>query len=177
MNPDPVALLTIIAVSVVAALTIVTIVVVAARILIPRIEGFCARHDNRVIAALALSEDAALPHAAKSRARALFLSKLDPPQRRSWFLRRRFDVVAQSGRRYTISRYRPFNVRTRDAVFCVQVHGPIPLYDKLLGQKLLLEADEQLFLARANIRTLSRSWEPLMAAARARYPVTYDTFH
>ncbi len=46
-------------------------------------------------------EDAALPAAAKRRARALFWSKLDAKQRLSWLVRRRFDVIAASGRRYT----------------------------------------------------------------------------
>ncbi len=119
---------------------------------------------------LAMAEDARLPWAAKRRARALFLSNLDAKQRRSWHVRRRFDLTVASGRRYTISRYQPFNVHSSGAAFCVQVSGNIPVYDKLLAQKLLIESDEQRFLARANVRTLSPAWEPRLAAARARYP-------
>lgn len=170
MNPDPVAVLAIAAVSVGAALSLVAIVVVFAAFCVPRFEGWCARHPNRIIAALASSEDAALPWEAKQRARRLFLEHLDEGQRRAWLLRRRCPVRASGGRRYTLSPYRPFNIRSGDASFCVQVHGRIPVYDKLLAQKLLLEADEELFLARANVRTLSPAWVPRIAAARARYP-------
>jgi hypothetical protein len=94
-----------------------------------------------------------LSRAAKRRARALFLSKLDRKQRRSWFFRRCFTVVAGAGRRYTIARYGPFNIRSDVAAYCVAVDGRVPVYDKLLAQKLLVEADEQLFLARANVRS------------------------
>jgi hypothetical protein len=171
MNPDPAAVLVIVAASVSGAAILVALVVVVARFVAPWIEGWCARHDNRFISALAMSEDARLPWASKRRARQLFLSNLDDKQRRSWHLRRRFEVRAAGGRRYSISRYRPFNIRSGDALFCVQVSGELPVYDKLLAQKLLVEADEQLFLARSNVRTFSRRWEPLMAAARARYPL------
>ena len=34
----------------------------------------------------------------------------------------------------------------------------------------VIEADETLFLAHANMRTHSRTWETLAAAARSRYP-------
>jgi len=115
-------------------------------------------------------EDAGIPQPARRRARRLFLAKLDGKQRVSWLLRRRFDVAARSGRRYTISAYRPFNICTGDAVFCVQISGRIPMYDKLLAQKLLIEADESLFFAYANLRTESPAWAPLLSAARLRYP-------
>jgi hypothetical protein len=103
---------------------------------------------------------------AERRARDLFFSKLDARQRSSWRLRRRFDARAKSGRLYTISRYNPFNIRTDDAVFCLRVAGATPAYDKLLAQKLLIEADEELFLAKANVRTFSLAWEPRMRLAR-----------
>jgi hypothetical protein len=117
-----------------------------------------------------LREDAGLSREARRRARKLFLAKLDRRQRWSWLVRRRFDVRGSAGRRYTIAAYRPFNISTSDAVFCVQVNGRIPVYDKLLAQKLLIEADETLFLAHANMRTHSRAWETLAAAARSRHP-------
>jgi hypothetical protein len=89
---------------------------------------------------------------ARRRARLLFLSKLDRRQRLSWRLRRSFDVIGRSGCRYTISSYQPFNVRTGHGAFCLQVAGQIPVYDKLLAQKLLIESDEQRFLALSNVR-------------------------
>jgi hypothetical protein len=116
-----------------------------------------------------LREDAGIPLDARRRARRLFLRKLDRRQRVSWFLRHRFDVRGSAGHRYTIAAYRPFNISTADAVFCVQVNGRIPVYDKLLAQKLLLEADESLFLAHANMRTHSRAWETLAATARSQH--------
>jgi hypothetical protein len=160
----------IIGVSLVCAVALIALALIVARCVLPRVEAWCARQDSRFFSALAMSEDAALPEAAKSSARALFLAKLDEQQRRSWRVFRRFDVVAASGRRYSISRYRPFNVRSGDAVFCLQIDGGIPVYDKLLAQKLLLEADEQYFLACANIRTFTRSWDAVVASARMNRP-------
>lgn len=100
-----------------------------------------------------VAEDAALPRSAKARARRLFFSKLDTRQRLCWHLLRRIEVVASGGGRYTISPYQPFNIRRADTLFCLQVAGRIPVYDKLLAQKLLIEADEQRFIALANART------------------------
>jgi hypothetical protein len=171
MNPDPTVVLALMGISIAGAVTFVAFAIAIASFVLPRIEGWCARHDNGLIAALALSEDAGLPWESKQRAKRLFLSHLDPKQRLSWQMLRRCEVSAASGRRYTLSRYRPFNVHTGDAVFCVQVHGQIPVYDKLLAQKLLIESDEGLFLARANVRTFNTAtWKPLMDAARGRYP-------
>lgn len=109
-----------------------------------------------VIAALLFvvltGEDFGLPAEAKERAKRLFLSKLDATQRRSWKFLRRFDVVAASGRHYTIKPYGTFNIRSGPDMFCVRVDGHMPSYDKLLAQRLLIEADEHLFLAIANRR-------------------------
>lgn len=132
----------------------------------PRFEAFCARHPNRLVAALATAEDARLPLEAKERARRLFLNKLNSRQRRSWLVRRRFSVTSSTGRRYTIGAYRPFNIHAGDAVFCLQIHGAIPVYDKLLAQKLLIECDELLFLAKTNVRTFSPVWHAQIEAAR-----------
>jgi hypothetical protein len=167
MNPGPAIDFLVFAVSLSCALAFVTISVAFARHAVPRIEGWCARHSSPLLAALAVSEDARCTSVAKHRARELFLSKLDERQRRSWHLRRRFDVFAGSRRRYTIGRYQPFNVCSGDAVFCVEVEGCIPVYDKLLAQKLLIETDEQFFLAEANVRTLSREWKERITVARA----------
>jgi hypothetical protein len=103
-----------------------------------------------------LAEDAALPRAAKRRARTLFLAKLDRKQRWSWFFLRRFDVVGASGRSYSIFSYQAFNVRSGEREYCLQVQGRVPVYDKLLAQKLLIEADEQHFLTLANARVAFR---------------------
>ncbi len=113
----------------------------------------------------AAGRDDAASRAADARARELFLSKLGTGQRRSWLVRRRFTVTAPSGTRFTISPYDPYNIRTRDALFCLQVGGNVPDYDKLLAQKLLIECDEQLFLAKANVRTFSPAWEARKIAA------------
>jgi hypothetical protein len=139
----------------------------------PDLSRVCELFAATVVAGIAVlvwREDAGLPREARRRARGLFLSKLDRKQRWSWLVRRRFEVCGSAGRRYTIGAYRPFNISTADAVFCVQVNGRIPAHDKLLAQKLLIEADETLFLAHANMRTQSRAWEKLAAAARSHYP-------
>jgi hypothetical protein len=167
---EPLALATIVIVDIVAAAAIVAMLFVVTAATVPRVEAWCARRNNRLFMLLAPSDAAAFTPDAVERARDLFLAHLDPRQRRSWQHRRRFDVTAASGRRYTIGAYRPFNVSARDATFCVQVHGTVPSYDKLLAQKLLIEADEQLFLARANIRSVSQTWERLAFEARAARP-------
>ncbi len=157
---DPALALRVLGVSVGCGLVVAAIVVAFARACLPWIDGWFGRHE-------------ALPAEAQQRARELFLAQLTPKQRRSWHLRRRFDAIAASGRRYTISGYRPFNVSARDALFCIQIADRIPVYDKLLAQKLLIEADEHLFLARANVRTFSSRWGPLMTAARKQYPAGF----
>lgn len=115
----------------------------------------------------AAGRDNAFERAADERARTLFLSKLCAAQRRSWLARRRVTVRARSGTRYTIAPYDPYNIRSNDALFCLQVGGNTPDYDKLLAQKLLIECDEQLFLAKANVRSYSRVWDGRKEAALA----------
>lgn len=94
--------------------------------------------------------------AARRRARELFLSKLNDAQRRSWAFERRFDLIAPSGRRYTIAPYASFNIYTSETSYCLRVEGRIPAYDKLLAQRLLVEADEEMFLSLANKRERPR---------------------
>jgi len=113
----------------------------------------------------ASGREQAFTRAAEDRARTLFLSKLTPAQRRSWLARRRFSVTAPSGARYTIAPYDPYNIRASDALFCLQVGGNTPDYDKLLAQKLLIECDETLFLAKANVRSYSVEWDARKEAA------------
>jgi hypothetical protein len=105
---------------------------------------------------IAAGEDRALPLASRRRARRLFLSKLTAKQRVSWLVRRRFPTIGTSGVPYTFGAYEPFNIRTREGRFCLAVDGTIPVYDKLLAQKLLVEADEPRFLALANRRPSPR---------------------
>jgi hypothetical protein len=115
-------------------------------------------------------QDRALPVASRRRARKLFLSRLTTTQRVSWFVRRRFAAIGTSGKRYTIGAYEPFNIRANDGRYCLAVDGAIPAYDKLLAQKLLLEADESRFLALANHRPTSRFARPGSQAIRAAQP-------
>ena len=88
------------------------------------------------------------------RARELFLSKLTDAERRRWENERCLTVVGSSGRRYTLTPYEAFNIRSGTQVFCLRVPARIPAYDKLLAQRLLVESDEQTFLAVANKREL-----------------------
>lgn len=140
----------------------------AYHVLCPRAEAALIRRFRPLLVNDA-GESSLPTEAAENRARELLYSKLDPAQRRSWILRRAFVVRAASGHRYLVSQYRPFNIRTHDAVFCLQVAGPAPACDKLLAQKLLIEANETLFLATANVRTFSSRWERTIAAARAKH--------
>lgn len=86
------------------------------------------------------------------RAKELFLSKLTSAERRSWDRDHRLVVLGSSGRRYTLTRYESFNIRTGEDEYCLRVLGRTPAYDKLLAQRLLIESDEPTFLAIANRR-------------------------
>ena len=86
------------------------------------------------------------------RAKRLFLSRLDEPERRLWLRENRLVVSAASGRQYTLTPYASFNIYSGDDTFCLRVEGRIPPYDKLLAQLLLLRTDEQTFLRTANTK-------------------------
>jgi hypothetical protein len=88
------------------------------------------------------------------RAKKLFLSKLSAAERRWWSRHRRLTIVGSSGRRYILTPYEPFNIRAGNEAYCLCVRGRIPVYDKLLAQRLLVESDEPRFLAIANRREL-----------------------
>jgi hypothetical protein len=116
------------------------------------------------VAALAIvlsTDDILLSRKAKRSAQELFLGTLDDKQRESWRRNRRFDVIGASGQSYTISPYQAFNIACCGELFCVRVDGEIPVFDKLLAQRLLIEADERLFLMLAN----TRSHRPTMKRA------------
>jgi hypothetical protein len=166
MTATPAAILTIVAVDLAGGALLALVALVVARTALPRLEAWFARTGLLVGG----EDDVRLPRAARERARSLFLAHLTPAQRRSWSIRRRVPIVASSGRRYLLAPYRPYNVRSGDALFCLQVDGLLPAYDKLLAQTLLLESDESFFLARANVRTFSRAWDVRIAAARHAYP-------
>ena len=112
-----------------------------------------------VLALLALPNDGStVSLRSQWRARELFLSKLTDEQRRYWRRERLLVVAGASGRRYTISPYGAFNIHCRQYSYCLRVLGPAPAYDKLLAQRLLVESDEQTFLALANKKDLRSSY-------------------
>ena len=92
--------------------------------------------------------------AAWLRAKRLFLSKLSEAERLRWAEDRRLTVVGSSGQRYTLLPYAAFNILTGEKAYCLRVLGRMPVYDKLLAQRLLVESDEQTYLALANCRKL-----------------------
>ena len=94
---------------------------------------------------------------ADERAEQLLLSCLTAEQRMAWRTRRCFYVILGSGRRYRFdSNTYQGNVKLvneADEVlssFCIHLRMGIPIYDHLLAQKLMLEADEQTFMRIAN---------------------------
>jgi hypothetical protein len=98
--------------------------------------------------------EATMSPVSRVRAKELFLSKLTDAERRSWARDRRLIVTGSSGRQYTLTPYESFNIRAGKEAYCLSVLGRLPAYDKLLAQRLLVESDEQAFLAAANRREL-----------------------
>lgn len=94
---------------------------------------------------------------AASRARALLESLLTASQLATLRADGYFDVIAPSGNRYRIYEGSHGNVALLDnrnhetRRYCGQPEG-VPTADMMLAQKLQLEADEQGFLAVANLR-------------------------
>lgn len=108
------------------------------------------------IALLALSVNGGpISPAAQSRAKELFLSRMSDAERRAWSRDHRLTIVGSSGRRYTMMPYDAFNIRAGREAYCLSVLGWIPDYDKLLAQRLLIEADERTFLIIANRKELA----------------------
>jgi hypothetical protein len=89
------------------------------------------------------------------KARLLLLSCLSDLQRRQFEANGWFDVVAQSGTRYRITKgwggnvFSIHNDRRRDR-YCIHPSSYVPEEDNMLAQKLLLETDERTFLRVAN---------------------------
>lgn len=99
---------------------------------------------------------------ANHRARELLLRFLTPEQRQTFEAQGSFDVTVQRGwyNKFKLRHYRINDQRTNNVqrivdgevkeVFCAQPTGKLPLYDVLLAQKLMLEADPATFFSRAN---------------------------
>jgi hypothetical protein len=99
----------------------------------------------------------------KKRAKKLLLHHLDPRQRKQLRRKGHFDVSGSRGNAYRISSSFPFNVRLAgDAkrsriFFCTEAEDfAIPKWDVMLGQKLMIEADEGEFLKIANLQYIPR---------------------
>lgn len=89
---------------------------------------------------------------AKWRARELLLRNLTPKQQDDYLYEGRFTVKTKRGHRYVIGKNWSQNIVRVNRrgkpmrVYCVSVHGNVPLEDSILGQKLMLEHDEDHFL-------------------------------
>ncbi len=95
---------------------------------------------------------------ADTRARSLLLSCLTPEQEQEFIAHSRFTVTAPSGNRYRIHAGTQYNVQRLNEAgngveyLCAGPTGNVPLWDWMLAQKLMLEADEGAFLKKANRR-------------------------
>lgn len=103
---------------------------------------------------------------AKARAKKLLLYHLNPIQRAEMEARDEFFVQGQDGRTYLIlpeSHGNVFRVEDgrRTMNFCLVAKTAIPVYDLMLMQKLLLEADIEAFFKTANQRYLPWQHDPL----------------
>lgn len=87
--------------------------------------------------------------AATLRAEELLLSRLDDGQAKDYSEGRGFAIQAASGRTYRIH---DNVVEDSDGCrWCLDSEGYIPVEDKMLARKLLIEADEEEFRRRANL--------------------------
>jgi hypothetical protein len=99
----------------------------------------------------------------KKRSKKLLLQHLDPGQRKQLRRKGYFDVSGSRGNVYRISASFPFNVRLageakRSRVFfCMEAEDwAVPKWDIMLGQKLMIEANEGEFLKIANLQYIPR---------------------
>jgi hypothetical protein len=97
------------------------------------------------------------------RAKKLLLHHLDADQRKQLRRRGHFDVTGSRGTVFRISSSFPFNVRLagfakRSRVyFCTEAEDhAVPKWDVMLGQKLMIEADEGEFLKVANLEYIPK---------------------
>jgi hypothetical protein len=86
---------------------------------------------------------------AELRAEALLLSWLSPSQRDQYRSRGWFDVVSRGGNRYRIWPWKVTRLDVPRCAYCIEAVPRVPAADEMLANKLLLETDEQRFLATA----------------------------
>ena len=87
---------------------------------------------------------------ARQRAEALLLAWLSPDQRAQYRSRGRFEVTTTAGHRYRVCPGGVVGLNPRGWAYCIESTSPVPVADELLAFKLLLETDEQRFLAIAH---------------------------
>jgi heme exporter protein D len=87
---------------------------------------------------------------ARQRAEALVLAWLSPDQRAQYRSRGRFEVTTAAGHRYRVCPGGVVGLDPRGWAYCIEATSPVPVADELLAFKLLLETDEQQFLAIAH---------------------------
>lgn len=114
------------------------------------------QESSRLVRSPSRSEYAATPglNLAQDRARELLLSHLNEEQRSHYNEHRWFMVLgSRTLRRYRIEiHHLVANVRRIDdgARLCAHCNDNLPIFDHLLAQKLMIESDEDAFLAIAN---------------------------
>jgi hypothetical protein len=86
----------------------------------------------------------------RQRAEALLLAWLSPDQRAQYRSRGRFEVTTAAGHRYRVCPRGVVRLDPRGWAYCIEATSPVPVADELLAFKLLLETDEQRFLATAH---------------------------
>jgi heme exporter protein D len=87
---------------------------------------------------------------ARQRAEELLLAWLSPDQRAQYRSRGRFEVTTAAGHRYRVCPGGVVRLDPRGWAYCIEAATPVPVADELLAFKLLLETDEQRFLATAH---------------------------
>jgi hypothetical protein len=87
---------------------------------------------------------------ARQRAEVLLLAWLSPDQRAQYRSRGRFEVTTAAGHRYRVCPGGVVGLDPRGWAYCIEATSPVPVADELLAFKLLLETDEQRFLALAH---------------------------
>lgn len=96
------------------------------------------------------------PDPAIARARRLLIEDLSPEQRTSFEAHGHFTIEVR-GQRYRIEPRRAQNVRLLDSAgriertYCAHPQDPMPVYDVMLAQKLLLETNPEEFFRLANV--------------------------
>lgn len=88
---------------------------------------------------------------ANQRAERLLISHLDNYQLRCWLERNYFCVTGSDGQQYFITHGYAYNVIVPgDGSYCAYPRGRLPLCDRILAQKMLIETDAGKFRRIAN---------------------------